>query len=210
MCGSRLSVRGITSRPNYEALARSARCYLMGVRSRRRSKRGRENQNTLSQKFKPYKISLTHIKRESPPPRRRGARTHTPPKTQKHSVASIDMQRRPEGGGASSGPSARTHTRYSLPLWSGTHGVYVDGLCVHRPRCRHADLYCDSVVKQNGAGSNPLLAAPASVRMTAVPSARKPCDAPFCAACGGWASGAPQVLGSSNEYSNGLRATARS
>ena len=74
--GVRFSVRGITSRPNYEALARSARCYLMGVRSRRRSKRGRENQNTLSQKFKPYKISLTHIKRESPPPAAEG-RAHT-------------------------------------------------------------------------------------------------------------------------------------
>ena len=72
--------------------------------------------------------------------------------------------------------------------------------------------YCDSAVKQNGAGSNPLLAAPASVRIAAVPSARKPCDSPFGAVCGGWASGAnaPRVLGSSNEYSNGLRAMVRS
>ena len=81
--------------------------------------------------------------------------------------------------------------------------------CVHRPRPVRG-AYCDSVVKQNGAGSNPLLAAPASVRIAAVPSARKPCDSPFGAVCGGWASGAPRVLGSSNEYSNGLRAMMRS
>ena len=80
---------------------------------------------------------------------------------------------------------------------------------MHRPRPVRG-AYCDSVVKQNGAGSNPLLAAPASVRIAAVPSARKPCDSPFGAVCGGWASGAPRVLGSSNEYSNGLRAMMRS
>ena len=70
--------------------------------------------------------------------------------------------------------------------------------------------YCGSVVKQNGAGSNPLLVALAPARTAAVPSARKPCASPF-AGCGGWTSGvnAPRVLGSSNEYSNGLRATIR-
>ena len=51
------------------------------------------------------------------PPRRAAAegRTHTqPPKTQKHSVASIDMQRRPEGGGASSGAPVQGHTHAAL------------------------------------------------------------------------------------------------
>ena len=87
--------------------------------------------------------------------------------------------------------------------------THVKKHALHRPRPVRG-AYCDSVVKQNGAGSNPLLAAPASVRIAAVPSARKPCDSPFGAVCVGWASGAPRVLGSSNEYSNGLRAMVRS